>query len=170
MKSFLQCSVCFFVGLCSVSTGFANNVLSVPPGYAFFRGIAFNPVVYDAALRKGKEEGYNAIVITNLSSLSDGKVLFSIRERYEIRKVEPEISFSDNDMVVCACKEINIGEVKLFEGEYAIWRNGKLQKSAERLPIEKVGSGKDKDINAEQRSSEDPQERLREILKTLPKK
>jgi hypothetical protein len=135
MKKLLRFGTVWFVVLYFVSTAFAGNV-SVPPGYTYFRGIAWNSTVYDAAIKKAKEKGYNAICLTNLSS-SDDKILFSIKNDYQISKVKGEISLVENDMVVSACKEVSIKRIKLIEGEYAIWKNGQLQKSSDKLPIKR---------------------------------
>ena len=62
---------------------------------------------------------------------------FSVKEDYQINKVEGEISLVENDMVVSACKEVSIKGIKLVEGEYAIWENGQLKKSSDKLPIKR---------------------------------
>lgn len=44
----------WFLALYFVSAAFAGNI-SVPPGYAYFRGIAWNSIVHDALLRPLKK-------------------------------------------------------------------------------------------------------------------
>lgn len=135
MKNVLRfISICFFM-LSLVSPALAGNV-SVPPGYTFFRGIAWNSTVYDAAVKKAKEMGWNAICLTDISP-SNEKILFSIKEKYRISKIEGELPLVENDMIVSACKEVNIKGIKLLEGEYAIWKDGKLEKGLDKLPIKR---------------------------------
>ena len=113
--------------------------LSVPPGYMYFRGIAWNSIVYDAAIKKAKEKECNMIYLTNLS-VSGEDTIFLIKENIQISEVKGKIAFVENDMVVSVCKEVSVKEIKLYEGEYAIWKNGKLQKINNRLPIKRERS------------------------------
>ena len=80
--------------------------------------------------------GWNAICLTDISP-SNEKILFSIKEKYRISKIEGELPLVENDMIVSACKEVNIKGIKLLEGEYAIWKDGKLEKGLDKLPIKR---------------------------------
>ena len=40
-------------------------------------------------------------------------------------------------MVVSACKEVSIKGINLLEGEWAVWKNGQLQKGSDKLPIKR---------------------------------
>jgi hypothetical protein len=118
----------------SSSTLAGNGVVSVPPGYVYLNGVAWNAKVYETGIKIAKEKGYQLICLTNLSA--EGKnSLFLIKENYKISKVENEISFIENDMILSGCELVNIKGVNLSEGEYAVWKNGQLQKNTDKLPI-----------------------------------
>jgi hypothetical protein len=135
LKKFYGFTITFFLGCLFLCTAFAGN-FSVPPGYTFFRGVAWNSTVYDAAIKTAKDKGVSAICLTNLSAVAN-KPLFAIKDNYQISEVKGDLSMAEGDIIAAACKEVSFKGITLSEGEYAIGQKGQLKKSSAKLPIKK---------------------------------
>ena len=105
----------------------SKGTFSVPPGYSFARGVVWDSRIYDAGVKKAKENGWRAFSLTTVA-VEDG-TMWLVGDPLGLQKFDGSVTFRDGDMIVAACdREIRIEGTLLHEGEFAVRRDGTFVK------------------------------------------
>jgi hypothetical protein len=115
-----------------------EKTFSLPPGYSFHRGVAWDFKIYNAGVEKAKEFGWRPFSVTTVA-VEDG-TMWLLGDPLSLQKFS-DVAFKDGDMVVAACdRQVRLEGVILNEGEYAVRKDSKFTKMPGRLGAAKPSS------------------------------